>query len=389
MTRTSEAVKRLESLRKNLPSTKHEDFRFTSLKRVDFERECPQVEASEVVASEHAQFVILRSSQGSTGSPSSSAVELTKVDASAEGLPQAFRDDPIACWAVARAGGRLEITIPPHTHREEPLHLLTHFDQETAFFPYDISIRVGKGSSVKIIEENQGKGFRNGRAPVVSSLVEVHVEEGASLHYSVFQNWGYSVEAYQRHIFSADREASIRLDSAFSGGSKGQYRYELVCAGEDSSIDMNSTARGDQLQQFDFWVRSMHPVPRGTSKMNYWTVMADRARAIFNGNILITPKGTQTNAEQRNRNMILSENAVIDTLPKLEIATDDVQCAHGASVASVDPEQVYYLESRGISKNEAEEMIIEGFTNTVVDRLATESLRERVRKAFHEKRSVR
>ena len=117
--------------------------------------------------------------------------------------------------------------------------------------------------------------------------------------------------------------------------------------------------------------------------------MADKAKAVFNGLIVITPEGVRTNAYQKNRNMILSPQASVETYPKLEIATDEVKCAHGASVAPVNFDQLYYLQSRGIPAIDAELMIINGFTDPVVQRLPEAGgVRARVMEALEQKHAV-
>jgi len=96
--------------------------------------------------------------------------------------------------------------------------------------------------------------------------------------------------------------------------------------------------------------------------------MADKARAQFNGCISITDKGIRTDAYQKSYNMLLSERAEVLSMPKLDIATDEVKCAHGASVSPIDETQVYYLQTKGIDKQTAEHMIIDGFTNPVIEK---------------------
>ncbi|MFT6368358.1 MAG: Fe-S cluster assembly protein SufD, partial [Bacteroidia bacterium] len=108
-------------------------------------------------------------------------------------------------------------------------------------------------------------------------------------------------------------------------------------------------------------------------------IIGDSARAVFNGRIHIHPDAQKTRAELSNRNLLTSAQAEINTKPELEIYADDVQCAHGATIAQLDGETMHYLQTRGISRQEAEIMLSYGFINEVIDSVALESLRDYLR----------
>jgi Fe-S cluster assembly protein SufD len=119
--------------------------------------------------------------------------------------------------------------------------------------------------------------------------------------------------------------------------------------------------------------------PHCTSTETFRGVIADQARAVFNGRIHIHPQAQKTSAELSNKNLLTSAQAEISTKPELEIYADDVQCAHGATVAQLNPQSLHYLQSRGISRAEAEVMLGFGFVNEVLEGLRLEVLREALR----------
>jgi Fe-S cluster assembly protein SufD len=117
-------------------------------------------------------------------------------------------------------------------------------------------------------------------------------------------------------------------------------------------------------------------------------VMGDSSRAVFNGLIQVRKGTNDCNSNQRSKSLLLGGKATVHAIPKLIIQTDAVKCSHGASVSSVNPEQIHYLQSRGISRSEAESMIIRGFTEPVLERLPTEGLAARAEAALDQKRGA-
>ena len=153
------------------------------------------------------------------------------------------------------------------------------------------------------------------------------------------------------------------------GATQAQIKTESHCLGSGAQIIISGAAKGKNKQNFDLDVITEHRVTDTLSTYDFLTVMQDQSKAVFKGLIKITPDGARTDAYQKSKNLLLSSQASIETFPKLEIETDDVKVAHGASISPVNPDQVYYLQSRGISATEAESMIIDGFTQPVLTRL--------------------
>ena len=114
----------------------------------------------------------------------------------------------------------------------------------------------------------------------------------------------------------------------------------------------------------------------------YKTIIGDGARAVFNGKIIVSPKGGGTNASQKNQNLILTQHASVDTKPQLEIFCDNVKCAHGATVGRLDDEELFYLRSRGVDEEDAKKLLIHGFAGEVTDKFRDSHLEKWVRYAI-------
>ena len=121
-----------------------------------------------------------------------------------------------------------------------------------------------------------------------------------------------------------------------------------------------------------------HAVPRCTSRENYKGVLDQRGRGVFNGKVIVRPDAQQSDAQQSNKNLLLSEDAVIDTKPQLEIFADDVKCAHGAAVGQLDMDALFYLRSRGIERQTARGLLTFAFAGEVLQGLRLEPVRARL-----------
>ena len=119
-------------------------------------------------------------------------------------------------------------------------------------------------------------------------------------------------------------------------------------------------------------------MPHGTVNQLHKCIVSDRARAVFNGKILVPQKAQLTNATQLNRNLLLSPKARVNTKPELQITADDVKCAHGATISQLEEDEIFYLRSRGLKETDAKFLLIDAFAAEIIDRISIESLRKRL-----------
>jgi Fe-S cluster assembly protein SufD len=151
----------------------------------------------------------------------------------------------------------------------------------------------------------------------------------------------------------------------------------LADQGAESTLNGLSIGTGDQL--IDSHTTIDHTMPNCTSHELYKSVLDGRAKGVFNGKIFVRQDAQKTDAKQTNKTLLLSDDAIINTKPQLEIFADDVKCTHGATVGQLDEEQVFYLRSRGVGERAARDILTFAFASDVVERVHTESLRERLR----------
>ncbi|WCN08539.1 Fe-S cluster assembly protein SufD [Marinomonas mediterranea] len=154
---------------------------------------------------------------------------------------------------------------------------------------------------------------------------------------------------------------------------------DIIYAGENANAKLNAVYLLDGNELFDLHATVEHAVPNCVTEENIRGIVADRARAVFNGRIHIHRDAQKTLAELNNRNLLMSDKAEINTKPELEIYADDVRCAHGATVAEIDKQALYYLQTRGISRSKAQVMLNFGFINELIDQMPNEVIAQWVR----------
>src|SRR5206468_4682918 len=143
---------------------------------------------------------------------------------------------------------------------------------------------------------------------------------------------------------------------------------------EGARSDLLAISIADGIQEFDARTLQDHACPHTTSDLLYKNALNDRARNIFGGLIRVEPQAHFTDAYQKVRNLLLSDEAEANSMPGLEILADDVRCTHGATSGQIEPEELFYLLSRGIPERVAKALVVKGFLNEVVDRLSDAAL---------------
>jgi len=162
-------------------------------------------------------------------------------------------------------------------------------------------------------------------------------------------------------------------------------RSESLLAGSGAESDLLAVYFGDHEQMLDFRTLQDHDAPHTRSDLLFKGAVEDKARSVYSGLVRLRETAQKARAFQTNRNLVLTEGAGAESIPNLEILNNDVKCSHASTVGSIDPDQLYYLESRGVPPEEAERLIVLGFFDDVLDRLPVHSLTGSLRRSIVEK----
>jgi len=232
-----------------------------------------------------------------------------------------------------------------------------------------IIMRVAKNAKATIIEQLTGDDLS-----LNTSFAEYQIDDNAHLeHYRLALQCEQAISLGGCH-FNLGESSTLDSNLIGFGSQLSRVDMDIIHSGEHSHAKLNVIYLLDGKEVFDLHSAIEHTKPHGQSEQNVRCIVADRANAIFNGRIHIHRDAQKILAEMNNRNLLMSENAQINTKPELEIYADDVRCAHGATIAEIDEEAMFYLQSRGISRADAQVMLSFGFINELVDQMNNEAI---------------
>lgn len=263
------------------------------------------------------------------------------------------------------------VFLPSGATIDRPIHLV-YASTADAFTQPRTLVVANAGSRATVIEQYVGapdaRYFTN-------AVTEVVLERGASLeHYRLQQEslQGFHVNG----LYLRQREKSVFVSHGVDlGGLLVRNDLGATLSAEGASCAMNGLYIVDGRQHVDNHTVVDHAKPRCISKEFYKGVLGGRGRAVFNGRVLVRPEAQQTDAEQVNNNLLLSDDAEIDTKPELEIYADDVKCSHGATIGQLDEDQLFYLRARGVDNAAARDLLTFAFANDVLHRFRLAPLR--------------
>jgi Fe-S cluster assembly protein SufD len=259
------------------------------------------------------------------------------------------------------------ISVPRGLNLDRPIEIFHWLSQEnSAIFPHLLLI-TDELAKVKVIEHfrsahDDAPGFACG----VNDLV---AGPGAKVTYVCTQNWGREVRALQMNTTVVDHDAAALSLNVNLGARYSRFESLSRLAGEGARSDLLAVAIADRDQEFDARTLQDHASPHTTSDLLYKNALADRSRSIFGGLIRVEPHAHFTDAYQKVRNLLLSDDAEADSMPGLEILADNVKCSHGATSGQINEEEMFYLLSRGLPPNVARRLLVSGFLNEVLRRL--------------------
>jgi Fe-S cluster assembly protein SufD len=260
---------------------------------------------------------------------------------------------------------------------EQPVLVLHWFEgASTAAFPRTI-VQTGADSEVTVVEHQASADD----TMLVDPVVELDVGDAARLRYLNVQDLGGRVWQVGYQASRVGRDATLQSSVVALGGDYARVRTDSVITGKGGSSYLTALYFADGERMHDFRTLQDHAGPSSTSDLLFKGAVQDRGRSVYSGLIRVRKEAAGTNAFQTNRNLVLSEGASAESVPNLEIETNDVRCSHASAVGPIDEEQLYYLESRGVPPDAAERLIVLGFFTEVLDRLPTPQLLATIRGA--------
>jgi Fe-S cluster assembly protein SufD len=276
-----------------------------------------------------------------------------------------YANDAFALLNVALAPATLHIDIAPGTRLEQPI-VIHSTATASASFPRT-QIVVGRDAQATVLEL-----FDGGGDSLVAPLSEYLLGDNGSLRLVSFQDLETSAWHISRTTGVLGRDANLRQSIVGLGARYDRSRNDATLIGANAHNELRTTFLGRADQVHDYRTRQFHVAGRTSSTLLSKGAVADTSRSIYTGLIEIEKGAKRTDARQTNHNLLLSKHAHADSVPNLDIRENDVMCAHASSVGPLDELQRWYLESRGVPREVAERLMIEGFFQEMLSDLPSE-----------------
>jgi len=389
------AVDRVGAL--SVPTTRDEDWRFTDispLTKLSFQ---PARDAAQLAPATVEQWAITEASArlvfvdgiyapqhsfnraGITVENLASGV--TRHDAAARahlGRHAGFERNAFAALNTAFLHDGALIVVPRDMALAAPVHLLCIATRkQTASYPRCLVI-AESGSSVTIIEDFVAL---QDEAYFTNAVTEIALAGNAEMHHVRAQREGAAAFHIANCAVSLAQASRYHSVSVALGARISRHNLGVLLAAEGAECSIDGLALIGGAQLADTHSLIDHALPQGKSRQLHKCIVDGAARAVFNGNIMVRTGAQRTDSSQSSRNLLLSGKARVDTKPQLEIFADDVKCAHGATVGQLDVDEVFYLNSRGLSDTAARNLLTYAFGAEIIERIGVASLRNRLEQA--------
>jgi len=383
MSRT-EALERYREL--PLPDTTEEHWRFTDLRGFDPEafdgegRTAASAPGSMLELEVAAEAVVTETGIEITRAPNE--IRFEPLDEAQERLGSlvGWQDDKFAAHNAAAWKHGLLVHVPGGLELERPLFVRVVNAIEGASLFWRLLVIAEEGSRFSLVEEYSSTspdlhGYFNG-------VTELFVEQAAKLEYVSLQNLSRETWHFASHHARVERDAELDWVSGGFGSKKGKVWIQNDLAGPGATSRVTGAYFADADQHLDYDTFQEHMAPNTESDFAFKGALRDTATAVWRGMIRVERDAQKTNAYQECRNLMLSPTAHAVPIPGLEILANDVRCTHGATLGQVDREQLFYLMSRGLTRAEAERLIVRGFFTDLLDRIELEPVREALGEAL-------
>lgn len=292
-------------------------------------------------------------------------------------------EDKFSAMTAALAGQGVLLYVPKGVEVELPLHSVLWGPGVDLAYLSHVLVYIEDQAKATYVHE-YASPQEDGQT-MHSGIVEIYVGESAQFTFVELQSWGDHVWNFAHERAVVQRDATFDWIFGAVGSHLTKNFSEIDLVGQGSTGRMSGFYFTDGVQHLDHDTQQNHNAPNTTSDLLFKGALKDRSRSVWQGMIYVAPGAQQTDGYQSNPNLVLSETARADSIPGLEIMADDVRCTHGATVGQVDPDEVFYLMSRGIPQDDAERLIVEGFFDPIMQRIPFDRVRERLQQAIVDK----
>jgi Fe-S cluster assembly protein SufD len=361
-----------------LPTTSEEHWRFTDLRGFD-----PEAFSVNGAQAARTGASMLEIDAAAVAEATEGGVEIVRAP---EGITFAALEDHERLGTLVEASDKLTahnaalwkhgllVHVPAGVELEKPLYVRTGNSTPGGAHFWRLLVVAERGARFTLIEEHASAA--SDLESYSNAVSEIFVEEGAKLEFVSIQNLSHETWHFATHRATVARDAELDWVAGGFGSRKGKITIENDLAGAGATSRVTGAYFADGEQHLDYDTLQAHLAPNTTSDFAFKGVLRDKATAVWRGMIKVAKDAQRTNAYQENRNLLLSADAHADSIPGLEILANDVRCTHGATVSQVNRDELFYCMARGLSKEEAQLLIVRGFYQEIFDRIELEPVRD-------------
>jgi Fe-S cluster assembly protein SufD len=275
------------------------------------------------------------------------------------------------------------VYVPRNVIAEEPIRIEVNLDAEGTAVNWRTLIVLEEGAQAEVWESYASASPDTDA--LLNSVVEIAVGQNANLNYVATQELSEKAWLFSSQRAEVERDGKLDWATLGFGGGNGKVRMTTNLAGPGSEARVTGGYASGNRQHMDFDTLQEHAAENTISDLAFRGVLTDNSTAVWRGMIKVDEGAQNTDAFQECRNMLLSTDAHADAIPGLEILADDVACTHAAAIAQVDKDQLFYLNSRGLDDSVAKTLVVEGFLQALVERLAEGPVREEISAKIEER----
>lgn len=297
-----------------------------------------------------------------------------------------YETDKFAAMSAAFCSNGVLLYVPKGVTVDKPLHSLFWTSGSGILNAFQVFVWLDENSSVTYVHENASPETSTSQN-LHAGLMDIRVGKGAKLNLVELQSYGSDDWNFTHEKVNVEAEAAVDWIFGSLGSHLTKNFSDLNLVGQGSSGKMSGFYFTNGNQHLDHDTQQNHLAPNTTSDLLFKGALVGESRSVWQGMIYVAENASKTDGYQANRNLVLSKKARADSIPGLEILTDDVRCTHGATVGKIDTDMVFYLESRGIPRKEAEKLIVEGFFDPIMQRIPFAGVKNRFQTAIEEKMS--
>jgi len=281
--------------------------------------------------------------------------------------------DKFGLLAHGAATHSLWFSIPEDMYIDKPFLIRINNNSQSLLTPILFHLSVGKRSSIKIIIDCKSENEQKGQSVIAIGL-NGFLGEFSSLDYLELQGFDENIHLFPNQRFFIETGAKLNYLLVEEGGQLVKRQMEFQLKGENSDATLSGIYHAGESRQFIYNTRQDHLASNTISDLLFKGVLSKNAYALWQGNIFVGDGTHGVDGYQMNRNLLLGENVQAQSIPGLEILTDDVKCSHGVAMSNIDEDQLFYLSSRGIDETTAARLIVGGFIEDGLKRMKDKRL---------------